>query len=138
MPQGAKRPSSPVSINRLSGTFKKGGNVSSKKLQNAFMNENAPAMKAAKAKLLDKYSPYQKAGGGQVSDSEYNAVMQAEKAGKKTMIDNTKGQGATSNKERRYPSGLTDSDIDKVINSKEVKEGMSHFVDKKRGGKVGK
>ena len=27
MPQGSKRPSSPVSINRLSGTYKKGGNV---------------------------------------------------------------------------------------------------------------
>jgi hypothetical protein len=27
MPQGAKKPSSPVSINRLSGTFKKGGAV---------------------------------------------------------------------------------------------------------------
>jgi hypothetical protein len=27
MPQGAKKPSSPVSINRLAGTFKKGGVV---------------------------------------------------------------------------------------------------------------
>ena len=39
---------------------------------------------------------------------------------------------------KRYPSGLTDSDIDKIISSKEVQEGMTHFVDKKRGGKVGK
>jgi hypothetical protein len=139
MPQGNKKPSSPVSISKLSGTFKKGGNVSSKELQGFFKKENATAMKESKAKLLDKYSPYQKAGGGQVSDTEYEAVMKAEKAGKKTMIDKPlKGTGATSNKERKYPSGMTDSDIDKIISSKEVKESMSSFEDKKRGGKVGK
>jgi len=136
MPQGNKKPSSPVSISKLSGTFKKGGNVSSKKLQNVFMNENATAMKESKAKLLDKYSPYQKAGGGQVSDTEYESVMKAERSGKKTMIDKTKG--ATSDKDKKYSSGMTDTDIDKIISSKEVKEGMSRFVDKKRGGKVGK
>lgn len=134
MPQGNKKPSTPVSINKLSGTFKKGGDVSSKKLQGFFKKENATAMKEAKAKLLDKYSPYQKAGGGQVSDTEYEAVMKAEKAGKKTMIDSTKKEKT----EKKYPSGLSDTDIDKIISSKEVQEGMSHFVDKKRGGKVGK
>ena len=91
-------------------------------------------LKEAKAKLLDKYSPYQKVGGGQVSDTEYEAVMKAEKAGKKTMIDSTKKEKT----EKKYPSGLSDSDIDKIINSKEVREGMTHFEDKKRGGKVGK
>ena len=139
MPQGNKKPSSPVSISKLSGTFKKGGTVAEKKLQGFFNKENATAMKESKAKLLDKYSPYQKAGGGQVSDTEYEAVMKAEKAGKKTMIDKpVKGTGATSNKERKYSSGMTDSDIDKIISSKEVKESMSSFEDKKRGGKVGK
>lgn len=167
MPQGNKKPSTPVSINKLSGTFKKGGTVAEKKLQGAFKSENATAMKEAKAKLLDKYSPYQKAGGGQVSDTEYEAVMKAEKAGKKTMIDDEytgkpssdasfnkavrsykdklRGQGTVTDEERanirrsvKYPSGLSDTDIDKIINSKEVQEGMSHFVDKKRGGKVGK
>jgi len=136
MPQGNKKPSTPVSISKLSGTFKKGGNVSSKKLQGFFKKENATAMKESKAKLLDKYSPYQKAGGGQVSDTEYESVMKAEKSGKKTMIDKTKG--ATSDKDKKYSSGMTDTDIDKIISSKEVKEGMSRFVDKKRGGKVGK
>ena len=139
MPQGNKKPSSPVSISKLSGTFKKGGNVSSKELQGFFKKENATAMKESKAKLLDKYSPYQKAGGGQVSDTEYEAVMKAEKAGKKTMIDKPlKGTGATSNKERKYSSGMTDSDIDKVIGSKEFEKSSSSFIDKKRGGKVGK
>jgi len=134
MPQGSKKPSTPVAISKLSGTFKKGGTVAEKKLQGAFKSENATAVKEAKAKLLDKYSPYQKAGGGQSSDTEYEAVMKAEKAGKKTMIDSTKKQKT----EKKYPSGLTDSDIDKIISSKEVQEGMTHFVDKKRGGKVGK
>jgi hypothetical protein len=149
MPQGNKKPSTPVSINKLSGTFKKGGTVAEKKLQGFFKKENATAMKESKAKLLDKYSPYQKAGGGQISDSEYEAVMKAEKAGKKTMIDSDKkmkGLGSVTEKEReitrkyapKYPSGLSDEDIDKIISSKEVREGMSHFVDKKRGGKVGK
>jgi hypothetical protein len=139
MPQGNKKPSTPVSISKLSGTFKKGGTVAEKKLQGFFKEENATAMKQAKAKLLDKYSPYQKAGGGQVSDTEYEAVMKAEKAGKKTMIDKPlKGTGATSNKERKYSSGMTDSDIDKVIGSKEFEKSSSSFIDKKRGGKVGK
>ena len=139
MPQGNKKPSSPVSISKLSGTFKKGGTVAEKKLQGFFKEENATAMKESKAKLLDKYSPYQKAGGGQVSDTEYEAVMKAEKAGKKTMIDKPlKGTGATSNKERKYSSGMTDSDIDKVIGSKEFEKSSSSFIDKKRGGKVGK
>ena len=139
MLQGNKKPSSPVSISKLSGTFKKGGTVAEKKLQGFFNKENATAMKESKAKLLDKYSPYQKAGGGQVSDTEYEAVMKAEKAGKKTMIDKpVKGTGATSNKERKYSSGMTDSDIDKVIGSKEFEKSSSSFIDKKRGGKVGK
>jgi hypothetical protein len=137
MPQGAKRPSSPVSINRLSGTFKKGGNVSSKKLQNVFKSENAPAMKAAKAKLLDKYSPYQKADGGPASDKEFELAVNSYKS-------RSRGQGAVTDKEKqtvtekRYPSGLTDTDIDKIINSKSVREGMDRFVDRKKGGKVGK
>ena len=136
MPQGNKKPSSPVSISKLSGTFKKGGTVAEKKLQGFFKEENATAMKQSKAKLLDKYSPYQKAGGGQVSDTEYEAVMKAEKSGKKTMIDKTKG--ATSDKDKKYSSGMTDTDIDKLINSKEFEKSSSSFIDKKRGGKVGK
>ena len=138
MPQGAKKPSAPVAINMLSGSFKKGGNVSSKKLQNVFMNENATATKEAKAKLLDKYSPYQKADGGQVSDSEYQSVMQAEKAGKKTMIDKPVKSAMPPKAEKRYPSGLSDSDIDKVLSSKKFQEGASHFSDYKRGGKAKK
>ena len=51
----AKKKSPPVAINMLSGTFKKGGKVSSKELQAIFKKENAPAMKAAKADSNEKY-----------------------------------------------------------------------------------
>ena len=63
MPQGQKTPSTPVSINQLSGTFKKGGAVmtsAEKRLHGQFEKENAPAMKAAKAKDVEVYSKYGK------------------------------------------------------------------------------
>ena len=76
---------------------------------------------------------------GNTSDLAYDSVMKAEKSGKKTMIDRpSKGKGATSDKERKYSSGMSDSDIDKLINSKEFEKSSSSFIDKKRGGKVGK
>jgi hypothetical protein len=61
MPQGAKKPSAPVAISQLSGTFKKGGSVTPAegRLQKSFAAENAPAMRAAKAKTEDVYSKYQ-------------------------------------------------------------------------------
>ena len=63
MPQGQKKPSTPVSINQLSGTFKKGGQVmtpAEKRLTKTFDAENAPAMKAAKADSNEVYSKYGK------------------------------------------------------------------------------
>lgn len=81
MPQGNKTPSTPVSISKLSGTFKKGGNVSSKALQAAFKKENAPAMKAAKADSNEVYSKYQKKtkqfkDGGYGTTSDYDESFQ--------------------------------------------------------------
>jgi len=62
MPQGRKKPSTPVSINQLSGTFKSGGSVTPAqgRLQKMFSKENAPAMKAAKANSNEVYSKYGK------------------------------------------------------------------------------
>jgi hypothetical protein len=54
----------------LSGTFKKGGKVSSKELQAIFKKENAPAMKAAKANSNEKYKKGGYASGGTMSDME--------------------------------------------------------------------
>jgi hypothetical protein len=62
MPQGRKKPSTPVSINQLAGTFKKGGKVTPAegRLMKNFSKENAPAMKAAKAQSNEVYSKYGK------------------------------------------------------------------------------
>jgi len=62
MPQGRKTPSTPVSINQLSGTFKKGGSVTAAqgRLQKNFKSENATAMKQAKAYSNEVYSKYGK------------------------------------------------------------------------------
>ena len=61
----AKKPSAPVSNDRQSGTFKKGGSVTpaQKKEQSAFKAENATAMKQAKAQSNLKYQS-----GGKVTD----------------------------------------------------------------------
>jgi hypothetical protein len=61
----AKKPSAPVSNDRQSGTFKKGGSVTpaQKKEQSYFKAENATAMKQAKAQSNLKYQD-----GGKVTD----------------------------------------------------------------------
>jgi hypothetical protein len=61
----AKKPSAPVSNDRQSGTFKKGGSVTpaEKKEQSAFASENATAMKQAKAQSNLKYKD-----GGSITD----------------------------------------------------------------------
>jgi len=61
----AKKPSAPVSNDRQSGTFKKGGSVTpaQKKEQSHFKAENATAMKQAKAQSNLKYQD-----GGKVTD----------------------------------------------------------------------
>lgn len=63
----AKKPSAPVSNDRQSGTFKKGGSVTpaEKKLQGNFKAENATAMKQAKAQSNLKY---QAGGAAKVTD----------------------------------------------------------------------
>ena len=97
MPQGAKKPSTPVSINQLSGTFKKGGKVTPAegRLQKNFAAENKTAMKQAKAQSNEVYSKYGKmkmAGGGATSDKEvdmskgaYDAHYAREKAENEAM-----------------------------------------------------
>jgi hypothetical protein len=83
MPQGAKKPSTPVSINQLSGTFKKGGRVTPAegRLQSNFKKENATAMKQAKAYSNEVYSKYgKKMAGGGYADSE-DAQMKSNREG---------------------------------------------------------
>ena len=89
MPQGDKKPSSPVSTNRVAGTFKKGGKVTPAegKLMKAFGSENKTAMKQAKAQSNDVYSKYQKMQSGGVASGE-GAVSDRER---KTYDDLSKG-----------------------------------------------
>jgi hypothetical protein len=136
MPQGAKKPSQPISTNRFTGTFKKGGKVTPAEgnLMKAFGRENASAMKSAKAQSNEVYSKYGKmkmAGGGSVSDKEmdmskgaYDAHYAREKAeneaDRKMMEDammflprqakkafnSLTGKGAMSDKEMDMPSSM--------------------------------
>ena len=59
MPQGRKPAPSPVEINMLAGTYKRGGKVApgNKALQASFNKMNAPAMREAKAKSVEAYAP---------------------------------------------------------------------------------
>jgi hypothetical protein len=61
----AKKKSAPVSNDRQSGTFKKGGSVTpaEKKEQSAFKSENATAVRQAKAMTNEKYGRKMQAGG---------------------------------------------------------------------------
>jgi hypothetical protein len=71
MPQGRKTPSAPVSISKLSGTFKKGGKVTPAegRLMKNNAAENKTAMRQAKAQSNEVYSKYQKmADGGSAGD----------------------------------------------------------------------
>jgi hypothetical protein len=88
MPQGAKKPSTSVSINQLSGTFKKGGKVTPAegRLQKNFAAENKTAMKQAKAQSNEVYSKYGKmkmadggmaSGEGAVTDRERKMMEEA-------------------------------------------------------------
>ena len=78
MPQGRKKPSTPVSINQLSGTFKKGGSVTPAegRLRKNYAAENATAMRQAKAQSNEVYSKYGKmkmAEGGKTQDMSKGA-----------------------------------------------------------------
>ena len=79
MPQGRKTPSKPVSINQLSGTFKKGGSVTpaEAKLLKAHKSENASAMKSAKAMSNEVYSKYQKMKDGGVPANIQDQIQTA-------------------------------------------------------------
>jgi hypothetical protein len=92
MPQGRKKPSTPVSINQLSGTFKKGGSVTPAegRLQKNFAAENKTAMKQAKAQSNEVYSKYGKmkmAGGGSTSDKEVDLSKGAYDASRKHSME---------------------------------------------------
>jgi hypothetical protein len=116
MPQGAKKPSSPVSTNRVAGTFKKGGKVTPAEgnLMKAFGKENAPAMKSAKAQSNEVYSKYQKmaTGGSSSDDGMDKSTADYDKAAKY----------GRELEDAMNPLSMAKEMYDKVRNSKIVKE----------------
>jgi hypothetical protein len=104
MPQGAKTPSKPVSINQLSGTFKKGGKVTTAegKLLSANKAENASAMKFAKSTKLDQYSKYQK------------PVKKMAVGGDAQARENASARAAFDDDERTFNEGLR-SDVEDAL-----------------------
>jgi len=154
MPQGRKKPSTPVSINQLSGTFKKGGSVTPAqgRLMKNFDAENATAMRQAKAQSNEVYSKYGKmkmAEGGKTEDlskgaydrhyanekAENEAMREAILGAPKRAFDSIKGMfsgmGSVTNKERE----IFDKSQPKSVTKTEKSVTVSP-AGKKRGGRA--
>jgi hypothetical protein len=110
----AKKPSAPVSNDRQSGTFKKGGSVTpaEKKLQSNFKSENATAMKQAKAQSNLKYQS-----GGKVTDLSKGAYDKS--------IGPSDDEMAMAKTIRNIPSKLYEG-------AKSLLTGMGSVTDKER------
>ena len=150
MPQGRKKPSTPVSINQLSGTFKKGGSVTAAegRLQKNFKSENATAMKQAKAYSNEVYSKYGKKmnEGGKVdlSKGAYDAAIgpskeemdmaKAIRSIPRRMFEGAKslfGQGSVTEAERKALQGATAKPAGSVT---KTEKSVTVEPAKKRGG----
>ena len=78
MKQGRKPMPAPVAITALSGTYKKGGDVSASKLRAVNKAEFAPTMKAAKKDSNEKYGPsrnFMMAEGGKASREDADRFL---------------------------------------------------------------
>jgi len=147
MPQGRKKPSAPVSITALSGTFKKGGKVTAAegRLQKNFKKENAPAMKAAKADSNEVYSKYgkkMKEGGVPASVRDQRQTEENQRAYQNWERLQTQENQATRNAITGLPrriargiKGLFSSEAPKGSVT-ETKESVTVAPAKKRGGAV--
>jgi hypothetical protein len=107
MLQGKKSPSKPVSINQLSGTFKKGGKVTAAegKLLAEHKAENVQSFKAAKTVDLDKYSKYQKNGKKMASGGDVDNVSAAESEGYNRFYDDEKAENEATR--RQFMNAVT-------------------------------
>jgi len=135
MKQGNKPVPKPISITALTGTYKSGGRVApgNRQLQGMSANENAPAMRAAKADSNLKYGRKMKDGGEiDLSNGEYDRVVNAPPVGmsfaKKahSFIDNL----FAPKKEAGAGRGFINPPAGSVTKSKEAVT----VVPKKRGG----
>jgi hypothetical protein len=143
MPQGRKKPSAPVSITELSGTFKKGGSVTpaEARLLRANKAENATAMRQAKAYSNEVYSKY----GRKMKDGGSSDQRTAEQI-KQDRLTVKDPQATAAEARRGVEDALNPLGIVKELYQKgkeyftkpktvtETKESVT--VSKKRGGKV--
>jgi len=147
MPQGRKKPTAPVSITELSGTFKKGGKVTAAegRLQKAFTKENATAMKQAKAYSNEVYSKYgkkMKEGGvpAEVEDQlKTNRNQRAYENWEKSQREENEGmRDAILGAPKRVMQGIKGLFSPKVPEGSvtKTKESVTVTPAKKRGGRV--
>jgi len=142
MPQGRKKPSAPVSINQLSGTFKSGGSVTpaQKRLQKVSKQENASAMKAAKANSNESYRKM--ANGGMPGDVPDEQTLR-EQRGYEThrrleREENQADRDLIFNIPKRIARGVRNMFSPKTPKGSvtETKESVTVAPAKKRGGAV--
>jgi hypothetical protein len=147
MPQGRKKPTAPVSITELSGTFKKGGKVTAAegRLQKNFATENATAMKQAKAYSNEVYSKYgKKMKEGGISSEAQDQMKTArnqrayENWEKSQREENEGMRNAILGAPRRMMEGIKGLFSPKVPEGSvtKTKESVTVAPAKKRGGRV--
>jgi hypothetical protein len=147
MPQGRKKPTAPVSITELSGTFKKGGKVTAAegRLQKNFAKENATAMKQAKAYSNEVYSKYgKKMKEGGISSEAQDQMKTArnqrayENWEKSQREENEGMRNAILGAPRRMMEGIKGLFSPKVPEGSvtKTKESVTVAPAKKRGGRV--
>ena len=141
MPQGDKKPSSPVSISKLSGTFKKGGSVTPAegRLQKNFKSENATAMKQAKAfsnEVYSKYGKKMKEGGlTDLSKGAYDKSIGPDEDDMKIARSIRSFPGKVFSKVKNVAKDLFSSEP-KADSVTKTKESVTVTPAKKRGGSV--
>jgi len=131
MPQGSKPRPRPVAINELSGTYKKGGDVSVNKLRAENKAEFSPSMKAAKRDSNLKYGPqseFMMAAGGDPNANFYKRMESENLADAKAMKD------ALMYVPRKVMGLFKGPGGSETVTEKEVSRTVS--PGKKRGGKV--
>ena len=129
MPQGSKKPQSPVSISKLAGTYKKGGRATpaERREESAFNSENATAMRQSKADSNLKYGK-----GGAATERDLQIV---ESIGDPTQLEMMKSRlsrtGSISAEEARRMAGMRTPSGAGSISDAETKGYKDHYAREK-------
>ena len=129
MPQGSKKPPSPVSISKLAGTYKKGGRATpaERREESAFNSENATAMRQSKADSNLKYRS-----GGAVTERDLGLM---ETIGDPYSIEMRKSRlsdtGSISAEEARRMAGMRTPSGAGSISDAETKGYEDHYAREK-------